>query len=70
MSNVLAMDSDAVIWDTAINGRPDLAALAYQMYMESGAECVCVISNKSLTTKLVYALESRGVPAFGPVFDS
>ncbi|KAK4154451.1 adenylate-forming reductase [Chaetomidium leptoderma] len=63
-------DPDAVIWDTDSQGRPDLAALAYQIYRESGAECVCIISNSSTTAKTVYRLESRGVPAFGPIWDS
>jgi NAD(P)H-flavin reductase len=63
-------DPDAVIWDTDSQGRPNLVALAYQIYRESGAECVCVISNSSTTAKTVYELESRGVPAFGPIWDS
>lgn len=70
MESVLASDPFAVVWDTALQGRPDLLTLAYQLYRESGAECVCVISNKSTTAGLVYALESRGMPAYGPVFDS
>jgi hypothetical protein len=63
-------DPDAVIWDTDSQGRPNLVALAYQIYRESGAECICVISNSSTTAKTVYRLESRGVPAFGPIWDS
>jgi hypothetical protein len=34
------------------------------------AEAVCVISNPTLTKNLVFALEARGVAAFGPIFDS
>jgi len=70
MDNIYAMDPDAMIWDTDERGRPDLPTLAYQMYRESGAECVCVISNAKVTGMLLYAMESRGVPAFGPIFDS
>ena len=70
LAAVYDTDPDTVLWDTATQGRPDLAALAYQMYRESDAECVCVISNKSTTARLVYQMESRGVPAFGPIFDS
>ena len=33
-------------------------------------EAVFVVSNQKVTEKVVYALERRGVPAFGPVFDS
>ena len=67
---VLASDPKAVIWNTRTQGKPDLASMAYQLYKESGAEAVGVISNKKVTQQLVYRLESRGVPAFGPVFDS
>lgn len=70
LSTIYTTDPDAVVWDTDERGRPDLASLAYQMYRESGAECVCVISNAHTTAKLVYRLESRGVPAFGPIWDS
>lgn len=63
-------DPDAVIWDTKTQGRPDMALEAYKLYKSSGAECVCIISNGPVTSKLVYALETRGVPAFGPIWDS
>jgi NAD(P)H-flavin reductase len=63
-------DADAVIWDTERKGRPDLVKLAWGLYKESGAECVCVISNGKVTRMVVFELESRGVPAFGPIWDS
>jgi hypothetical protein len=31
---------------------------------------VFVLSNERVTRKVVYGLESRGVPAFGPIWDS
>ncbi|KAI5862061.1 hypothetical protein GGS23DRAFT_574336 [Durotheca rogersii] len=67
---VLACDPEAVIWDTDERGRPDLTKLAYQAYKDSGAECVCIISNRSTIAKTTYQLESRGIPAFGPILDS
>jgi hypothetical protein len=70
LSSIYKTDPDALVWDTDERGRPDMVALAYQMYRESDAECVCVISNAKVTGMLVYAMESRGVPAYGPVFDS
>lgn len=70
IDGILATDPEAVIWNTRERGRPDMALEAYKLYKSSGAECVCVISNGPVTTKLVYDLEARGVPAFGPVFDS
>ena len=67
---VTSVDRDAVIWNTRQQGRPHMMALTYQLYKESGAEAVFVISNPSLTCKLVYGMEARGVPAFGPIWDS
>ncbi|KAH7053305.1 hypothetical protein B0J12DRAFT_659440 [Macrophomina phaseolina] len=68
--SVKTCDPDAIIWDTRAMGRPDMVQLTYNMYRESGAEAVFVISNPKLTRMLVYAMESRGVPAFGPIWDS
>lgn len=67
---VLKVDPGAVIIDTRARGRPDMVAMTYQLYVESQAEAVFVISNPALTRKIVYAMESRGVPAFGPIWDS
>ncbi|KAL1879834.1 hypothetical protein Daus18300_001672 [Diaporthe australafricana] len=63
-------DPEAVIWNTREQGRPNMALEAYKLYRASDAECVCIISNGPVTSKLVYDLESRGVPAFGPIWDS
>ena len=63
-------DPEAMIIDTRATGRPDMVALAYHLFLESKAEAVFVLSNARLTRKVVYGMESRGVPAFGPVFDS
>jgi hypothetical protein len=41
-----------------------------RMASDFGAEAVCVISNPRLTKKLVYELETRGLVAMGPIFDS
>lgn len=47
-----------------------MSLLAYQMWKESRAEAVCIISNKKFTTKLVYDMETRDIPAYGAIFDS
>ncbi|KAF1988528.1 hypothetical protein K402DRAFT_317220, partial [Aulographum hederae CBS 113979] len=68
---VYRVDPRALVIDTRLSQkRPDMVLLTWQMYVESGAEAVFVISNPSLTKKLIYAMESRGVPAFGPIWDS
>ena len=63
-------DPDAIIWDTRAQGRPDLVELTYKLYVESGAEAVFIISNPKVTKKVVYGMETRGIAAYGAIFDS
>ena len=70
MRAVAKADPEAMIVDTRASGRPDVVALTYHLYLETKAESVFVISNPYLTSKLVYGLESRGIPAYGPIWDS
>jgi hypothetical protein len=67
---VREVDPNAKIIDSKVSGRPNLVQLAYEIYVEAGAEAVFVISNSKVTKATKYALESRGVPAYGPVWDS
>ena len=77
-----------MVWDTRVQGRPDLTRLAWDIYRGSDRRCdaaehrtgagtgvsafeaVFVVSNQRVTEEAVYGLERRGVPAYGPVFDS
>jgi hypothetical protein len=71
VDDVLIADSEAIIINT--NGgkaRPDLVQEAHNLYRDSNAEAVFVISNPAVTRKVVFGLESRGVPTFAPIFDS
>lgn len=70
VDSVRATDPQALIWNTRTQGKPDMSMLAYKLWKESGAEAVCVISNKRFTTKIVYDMEARGIPAYGAIFDS
>jgi hypothetical protein len=70
MEDVRRRDPNAVIHNTRTQGKPDMSLMAYRLYKESGAEAVLVISNKRFTTQIVYDLESRGIPAYGAIFDS
>ncbi|MCJ1282604.1 hypothetical protein MMC26_001929 [Xylographa opegraphella] len=71
VEEVLRADPRAIILNTRPGSpRPDLVALTYRLYIESGAEAVFIISNPKLTYKVKYGMESRGVPAYGPIFDS
>lgn len=70
VDEILAVQPDALIWDTDERGKPDMVRLAYWAYERSGAEAVICISNKKLTWRVVHALESRGIPAYGAIWDS
>ena len=70
VGEILTAQPEAIIWDTDELGRPDMLRLAYRAYITSGAEAVICISNKTLTWQVVHGLEQRGIPAFGPVWDS
>ncbi len=70
VDQVEAAQPEAVIWDTSQRGKPDLVQLAHQAYEDFDAEAVFVVSNKPATRRLVHGLEQRGIPAFGPIWDS
>jgi len=70
VNSVMDCDPKAIIHNTRTQGKPDMNLMAYQLWKESGAEAVCVISNKRFTTGIVYAMETRGIPAYGAIFDS
>lgn len=63
-------DRDALVLDTDEMGRPDLLQVAFKAYKEMRAEAVFVLSNEAVTRAVVGGLEKRGVPAFGPIWDS
>lgn len=69
---VLNSDPGAIILNTRQSGqhRPDLVALAFEVYLEQKAEAVFFISNRKLTQKVVEGLKAKRVPVFAPIFDS
>lgn len=70
IKEVFQADPEAMIIDTKISGRPNMVELTYHLVLEAKAEAVFVISNPSLTSKVVYGMETRGIAAFGPIWDS
>lgn len=70
VDEVMRAQPDATIWNSDESGKPDVLRLAYNAYVESGAEAVICISNKTVTWRVVEGLERRGIPAFGPIWDS
>ncbi|KAI1860112.1 hypothetical protein JX265_010036 [Neoarthrinium moseri] len=61
---------NAVIHDTKLLGRPDLVKMGYNMAKSFGADAVIIIANEKITKKVVYGLETRGVAAYGAIWDS
>jgi hypothetical protein len=70
LAEVTTAQPEAVIWNTSEQGKPDVFELAYDAYLASGADAVICVSNKSVTGRVVGEFERRGVPAFGPIWDS
>jgi hypothetical protein len=70
VDEVESAQPDAVVWDTTTHGKPDLLKLALDAYEDFDAEAVFIVSNKPTTFRLVHDLERRGIPAFGPIWDS
>ncbi|TFK88202.1 hypothetical protein K466DRAFT_598845 [Polyporus arcularius HHB13444] len=70
VDSLLEANPSAVIYDTREHGKPDMVKLTYRMVREFDAEAVVIISNEALTRKVVYGMMSRGIPAFGAIWDS
>lgn len=67
---VKRLDAEPTIIDTGRDDRQDMLPLVLNIVKEFGAEAVCVVSNPITTQNLVFELEARDVPAYGPIFDS
>ena len=70
VDEILRAQPGALIWDTDARGKPDLVQLAYGAVQAFGAEAVICIANQRLTRQVVQALEARGIPAYGAIWDS
>jgi NAD(P)H-flavin reductase len=70
VDSLLAANPETVIYDTRTHGKPDMVKLTYRLVQEFNAEAVIIISNEKLTQKVVYGMMSRGIPAFGAIWDS
>ncbi|KAH6984009.1 hypothetical protein EDB80DRAFT_656509 [Ilyonectria destructans] len=71
LCNVIkAQIPNAVIHDTKRFGRPDLVKMGYNLVQSFKAEAVIIIANEKVTKKVVYGLETRGVLAYGAIWDS
>ncbi|GLS26628.1 hypothetical protein [Marinibactrum halimedae] len=70
VDEIMEVQPNAVIWDTIERGKPDMVKLAYAAYVSFQAEAVICIANQKLTQQVVYGMESRGIPAYGAIWDS
>ena len=70
LDSVKVLDPDPIVLDTTTTGRQDMFPMVLDLVRTFKAEAVLVISNPVFTRKMVFDLESRGVPAYGPIFDS
>ncbi|KAG6910275.1 hypothetical protein DXG01_011672 [Tephrocybe rancida] len=70
VDSILEANPDSVIYNTRQHGKPDMVKLTYRLVKEFNAEAVVIISNQTLTEKVVYGMMSRGIPAFGAIWDS
>ncbi|KAF8077658.1 nonribosomal peptide synthetase 12 [Lyophyllum atratum] len=70
VDTILEANPDSVIYNTRQHGKPDMVKLTYRLVKEFNAEAVVIISNQTLTEKVVYGMMSRGIPAFGAIWDS
>ena len=70
VDEILRVQPEAVVWDTATAGKPDLVALAHDACLRFDAEAVICISNKPTTWHVVEEMEARGIPAYGAIWDS
>jgi hypothetical protein len=70
VDEIMEAQPDALIWNSGERGKPDILRLAYAAYRDSKAEAVICISNSTVTWQVVHGLERRGIPAFGPIWDS
>ncbi|KAL1882849.1 hypothetical protein Daus18300_000487 [Diaporthe australafricana] len=63
-------DPEAIIWNTTERGHPQIVLETYKLVRASSAEAVFVISNPKVTEMVVFGMMSRGIPAYGAIFDS
>lgn len=70
VDEILHAEPQALIWDTDERGKPDLVQLAYDAVHAYGMEAVICIANQAVTQRVVQALEARGIPAYGAIWDS
>ena len=70
LDEIRSLSPTACIWDTTVAGRPNVEELALRELARSGAEAIFVISNRTVSQRVVETVRARGIPAFGPTWDT
>lgn len=70
VQNIRQKIPGAIIHDTRSQGRPDLVRMSYNLAKSFGAEAVIIIANEKISKKVIYGLQTRGMPAYGAIWDS
>ncbi|KAF9516669.1 hypothetical protein BS47DRAFT_1292070 [Hydnum rufescens UP504] len=65
-----AFEHAVTIWDTRQKGRPQLMKLIPELVERHNVEVVFATSNPQGTAEIVRGCAKRGIPCFGPVWDS
>jgi hypothetical protein len=70
MAAVAKADPEAVVIDTDAAGRPDLLEVCLCEARREAVDAVFVLSNRSVTERVVRGVRERGGRAYGPIWDS
>jgi len=63
-------ENKLTLYDTSVNGRPNLVDLVVDAYRKQKAEVVFCVSNLAGTKSIVQGCRRHGIQAFGPVWDA
>ncbi|XP_024993034.1 adenylate-forming reductase 03009-like [Cynara cardunculus var. scolymus] len=63
-------EEKVIVHDTAVMGRPNVSEMSIAAARNWGAEVVIVTSNPEGSRDVVNACKGKGIPAFGPIWDS
>ncbi|GAB3686030.1 ferredoxin reductase domain-containing protein [Angustibacter aerolatus] len=70
LAEVRRLAPDAVVVDTAVEGKPDVGALVVRVAHALGAEAVTTVTNRSLSLRLDRHVRRAGLVVLSPTWDS
>ncbi|GMA89094.1 hypothetical protein GCM10025868_43440 [Angustibacter aerolatus] len=69
LAEVRRLAPDAVVVDTAVEGKPDVGALVVRVAHALGAEAVTTVTNRSLSLRLDRHVRRAGLVVLSPTWD-